>query len=315
MNPAPSSEFTSTNKHIQELVRALPRIAATDANILIHGESGTGKEMLAKYIHRLSPRNSKPMLAINCSAIPDNLLESEFFGHRKGSFTGAVTDHKGIFESARGGTIFLDEIGEMPIHLQSKLLRVIQERTIRPIGSSFEQKVEFTIIAATHKNLKSEIRNGKFREDLYYRLNVIPISLPPLRQRQEDIPHLVRNIADHICKKYFRSSPMPFSEAALTELKKRPWPGNVRELENYLERTIVLNHHKQIIDVDDLLYDEDLDESREPFSSYGKLPTLSDLEDNYVRYVLNYVNLHQGKAAEILGVSRRTISRKLNQKT
>ncbi|QDK38616.1 sigma-54-dependent Fis family transcriptional regulator [Bdellovibrio sp. NC01] len=303
------------NKQIQEMIRALPRIAATDANILIQGESGTGKEMLAKYIHHLSPRVNKPMLAINCSAIPENLLESEFFGHRKGSFTGAVNDHKGIFESARGGTVFLDEIGDMPIHLQSKLLRVIQERTVRPIGSSFEHKVDFTIIAATHKNLKSEIRNGKFREDLYYRLNVIPINLPPLRQRQEDIPNLVRSISGQISKKYFKQIEIPFSEAALLELQKRPWPGNVRELENYVERIIILNINKQIIEKDDLIYDDEREDSCGAFASYHKLPTLSDLQDDYVRYVLNCVNLHQGKAAEILGVSRRTISRKLNQKT
>lgn len=314
MNQLKSQDFNSSHQQIRDLLKSLPRISATDANILIQGESGTGKEMLARYIHRLSPRSSKPLIAINCSAVPETLLESEFFGHRKGSFTGATSDHKGIFESVRGGTLFLDEIGDMPFHLQSKLLRVIQERTVRPIGSSFEHKVEFTIIAATHKNLKLEIKNAKFREDLYYRLNVIPINLPPLRNRKEDIPDLIRNFSGKFCRKYCMTKEVSFSDNAISELKARSWPGNIRELENYIERTIVMNTNKEKIEHTDLPPSEEREENSLPFTSFSDLPTLSDLEGNYIRYVLQTVNLHQGKAAEILGISRRTISRMLNQK-
>ncbi|QLY26403.1 sigma-54-dependent Fis family transcriptional regulator [Bdellovibrio sp. KM01] len=314
MNQLSSSDFRSHHPLIRDLLRSLPRIASTDANILIQGESGTGKEMLARYIHRLSPRASKPLLAINCSAIPEALLESEFFGHRKGAFTGAVCDHKGIFESVRGGTVFLDEIGDMPFHLQSKLLRVIQERSVRPIGSPFEHKVDFTIIAATHKNLKSEIKNSKFREDLYYRLNVIPMSLPPLRQRHDDIPDLIEGFIKKFSKKYALTEDLSLSENAVSELKSHSWPGNIRELENFIERTIVFNLNKTKIEKVDLPSFEEREDFQQ-FNYFRNFPTLSDLEENYIRYVLASVNLHQGRAAEILGISRRTISRLLNQKT
>ncbi|KYG67992.1 hypothetical protein AZI87_01600 [Bdellovibrio bacteriovorus] len=313
MSQVLSQDFQSHNIQLQRLINSLPRIAQTDANILIQGESGTGKEMLARTIHRLSPRASRPLLAVNCSAIPEALFESELFGHRRGSFTGAVNDYKGIFEAAKGGTVFLDEIGDLPLHLQSKLLRVLQERTVRPVGATSEYKVEFNIISATHKNLKQEIKEGKFREDLYYRLNVIPITLPPLRERKEDIPNLINKFITIISEKYSNRISVKFSEDAIKHLINRPWSGNIRELENYIERAVVLNLNRNIIGVKELPETEE----NQTFSLgdiFKDLPNLENLQNTYVHYVLESVNYHQGRAAEILGVSRRTISRKLNQK-
>jgi DNA-binding NtrC family response regulator len=214
------------------------KAAAADSNVLLCGESGTGKEVLARAVHNLGKRCDKPFIAVNCGAIPENLLESELFGHEKGAFTGAIASKPGKFSLADGGTIFLDEIGEMPLLMQVKLLRVIQERTIEPVGATGSRKVDFRLIAATNRTLKDEIKAGRFREDLYYRLNIIPIDLPPLREREGDILMLARNFLAYYNDRYAcRYEMTAANEAALLAYD---WPGNVRELANAMERAVVL---------------------------------------------------------------------------
>jgi len=223
---------------MKKVFNLISRVAASNATILISGESGTGKELTAKAIHRQSARNGRPFVAVNCGAIPENLIESELFGHKKGSFTGADTDRKGLFREADAGTIFLDEIGELPMHMQAKLLRVLQEKTVRPIGSDRDIPIDARIIAATNRNLKTEIEADRFREDLYYRLNVINISLPSLRVRKEDIPLLMQSIMKRISN---GAEGAVISPAAMQLLLAYDYPGNVRELENILERALVLS--------------------------------------------------------------------------
>ena len=221
-------------QHVFDMVR---RVAPTEASVLITGESGTGKELIARAIHQGGPRSKAPFVAINCAAIPANLLESELFGHVRGAFTGAVRDHVGKFQQAHGGTLFLDEVGEMPIELQPKLLRVLQEMEVEPLGGK-TRTVDVRIIAATNQDVEQAIEEGRFREDLFYRLAVIPIEMPPLRRRAEDVPLLVR----HFLERFSRGTPPDVSDEALTCMMAYPWPGNVRELQNAVERLVVLNH-------------------------------------------------------------------------
>ena len=230
---------------LKHVTVALQRAATTDATVLLEGESGTGKELFARALHALSPRADGPFVAINCAAIPETLLETELFGHEKGSFTGAMTMRKGRFETANKGTIFLDEIGEMTLGTQTKLLRILQEREFERIGSNTPIKIDIRVITATNRNLSEEVESGKFREDLYYRLNVIHIHMPPLRERKEDIPLLV----EHFLVKYRHAAgsiPTSISEEALKRLVDYDWPGNVRELENAIERAVVLSRGNPI---------------------------------------------------------------------
>lgn len=223
---------------MEDLLNKAKLLAANDSNVLIRGESGTGKELLAKAIHRASSRSSKPFVVVNCGAIPEELLESELFGHIKGSFTGAVQNYSGLFRSAQGGTLLLDEIGDMPISLQVKLLRVIQEKQVRPVGSTRSIDVDVRIISATHRDLEKAIETGNFREDLYYRLNVVPMEVPPLSERREDIPVLVT----HFLEKLFNRTGKRitgFAPDAMEMLLSAPWPGNVRQLLNVVEQAVV----------------------------------------------------------------------------
>ena len=224
---------------MQQVFSRMERIVNTDSTILILGESGTGKEMVAKAIHFNGHRREKPFIAINCGAIPAELLESELFGHVRGAFTGAVADKPGKFEAANGGTVFLDEIGTMPMHLQMKMLRVLQEQEIERVGSTRKLKLNVRVISATNANLEEEVKKGNFREDLFYRLNVIPITLPPLRERREDIALLARHFLQQSCSGMNRSL-MSLSAAAMRALEAYDWPGNVREMENVIERTVAL---------------------------------------------------------------------------
>ena len=229
-------------------VRALiERLARGQAPVYIAGESGTGKELAARLIHDLGPRAGRPFVAVNCGAIPEQLMESEFFGHKKGSFTGAFGDKEGLFKTASGGTLFLDEVGDLPVPMQVKLLRAIQEKAVRPVGSQQEVAVDVRILSATHKNLHDLVRTGAFRQDLYYRLNVIELLIPPLRERPGDIPTL----AAHLAAKLSAGRPLPLTPAALAALKTYPFPGNVRELENIMERALTLCDGEEI-DVADL---------------------------------------------------------------
>jgi len=292
-------------KAVFELVT---RVSQATANVLIMGESGTGKEMVARAIHQSGPRSQKSFVAINCTALPEALLESELFGHAKGSFTGAFQRKCGLFEEAEGGTLFLDEIGDMNVALQSKLLRVIQERKVRAVGDNTDRAVDVRILAATHKDLKAGIREGCFREDLYYRLSVIPIVIPPLRHRKEDIPLL----AEHFLRKYSATNNVKikgFTKGAVAKLMSLKWEGNVRELENVIERAVVLCTGA-LIDEEDIPRPETESPDRFFSGATGDFPTLSQLEERYIGLVMEKTGGRKDKAAQILGVNRRTLYRK-----
>lgn len=293
---------------MQEVFDLVRRVSQAMANVLITGESGTGKERVARAIHDLGPRRAKPFVAINCTAIPESLLESELFGHARGSFTGAHQRKRGMFEDADGGTIFLDEIGDMDLSIQAKLLRVIQEKRIRAVGDNVDREIDVRIIAATHKDLKAAIKAGRFREDLYYRLSVIPIVIPPLRHRREDIPLL----AEHFLKKYAAANGSrvnAFSKEAMAKLIGMTWEGNVRELENVIERAVVLAQGN-LIDMRDLPHSEVVDAEAFYAQATGSFPTLEDLERRYIKFILEKCGGRKEKAAQILGINRRTLYRK-----
>ncbi|MGV6858833.1 MAG: sigma-54-dependent transcriptional regulator [bacterium] len=235
---------------IEELRRTIDKLARSQAPVYIHGESGTGKELAARLIHSRGPRSSQPFIAVNCGAIPTELMESEFFGHIKGSFTGASGDKKGLFDAANGGTLFLDEVADLPLSMQVKLLRAIQERAVKPVGASEEHPIDIRILCATHKELAVEVAEGRFRQDLYYRLNVIELDIPPLRHRREDIPLLANHLLQTIATRW-ESSPKVLSREAILALQNHDFPGNVRELENILERSVTLSD-SNLIDAPDL---------------------------------------------------------------
>lgn len=302
---------------IKELHLLIKKVAVTNANILITGESGTGKELVAKAIHYSSKRKDQPFVAINCTALNPGVLESELFGHEKGSFTGAIAQKRGKFELAHGGTIFLDEIGEFPLELQPKLLRVIQEHAFERVGGLKTLKSDFRVIAATNKDLKKEVEQGRFREDLYYRLNVVNIELPPLRERPEDIPLL----AGHFLKKYSRENNKDikgFTPEAMQLLTAYNWPGNVRQLENIIESAVVLAQ-SDMIGVADLPA-ELKDESRQFKSAVDMLPdninlseSLEKIEAALIKRALVKSNFVQVKAAKMLGISKSLLQYKMKK--
>jgi two-component system response regulator HydG len=291
-----------------ELFDLIKRVAPATANVSISGESGTGKEVVARAIHSLGPRSKKPFIPINCTAIPEQLLESELFGHLKGSFTGAISDKKGLFEEAHGGTLFLDEIGDMSLPLQGKLLRVLQDREIRPVGGTDLKAIDVRIVSATHRNLRTMIKDGKFREDLFYRLNVIPVKVPPLRERTQDIPL----IAEHFIRRFAlanRSQVRGITQAGMAKLVAHPWPGNVRELENVIERAVVLCSN-ELLDEKDVMGSA-VESARETFQElYSDNPTVDKLEERYIKLILAQFGNKKDTAAKVLGVNRRTLYRK-----
>lgn len=295
-------------KAVYDLIK---RVAPTESCVLITGESGVGKEVVARAIHENSNRHDKPFIGINCSAIPESLIESELFGHTKGSFTGATQHRKGLFEEADGGTLFLDEIGDLDFSLQAKLLRVFQDQKIRAVGDNKFRSVNVRIITATHKNLGNEIKEGRFREDLYYRLNVIPVHIPPLRQRKEDIVILAKHFLEESARKN-KMEVRGFTPAALTKLVHLNWKGNVRELQNVVERSVVLSGGDQI-DEQDIPVGDSMEEEPDEFSGeiVGDMPTLRDVERRYILSVLKKNNGKKDVAAKVLGMSRRTLYRKL----
>lgn len=293
---------------IMALFELIKVVAAASANVLISGESGSGKELVARALHNAGPRKNKPFIPINCTAIPENLLESELFGHVKGSFTGALADKKGLFEEANGGTLFLDEVGDMSLQLQAKLLRVLQDRQIRPVGDNALKNIDVRIIAATHRDLKIMVKDGKFREDLFYRLNVVPIRVPSLRERLDDIPLL----CDSFIKRFAlrnSSKVTSVSPEAMGILMAHPWPGNVRELENVIERAIVLTSGETI--EKKVLLGSALEEAQHNIEQlHADRPTLEKLEERYIKMIMSETNNKKDEAAQILGVSRRTLYRK-----
>ncbi len=305
-NAAPDLGVICSSKRMQRLLEIAETIAPTDSTVLIQGESGTGKELIAKRIHQLSKRNDKPFVEVNCGALPENLLESQLFGHEKGSFTGAVHRQVGLFEIADQGTIFLDEVGEMSLDMQVKLLRVLQFREFRRIGGSQVVKVDVRVIAATNKELKSEVENKLFRSDLYYRLNVIALEVPPLRDRLEEIPALVETFADRISRE--QGAPRKhFTPDAILELKKYRWTGNVRELENSIERLILLSK-KEIIEACDL--EEHLGAtSVAPNGAAAFLPslTLDEVKRIHIANVIRENGGNKMKTARSLKINVKTL--------
>ena len=298
------------SKKMLEVFDLIKRVAPTNAAVLINGESGTGKEVAVKVIHQNSLQADKPFVAVNCAAIPEELLESELFGHAKGSFTGAHQKRLGLFEEADGGTIFLDEIGDMSLGLQAKLLRVLQDKQIKPVGENTYKQVNVRVIAATHRDLRLAIKQGKFREDLFFRLNVISITLPPLREREDDIILL----AQHFLRKFsslHHTGAKNFTKDALGYLMRRHWPGNVRELENTIERAVVLSTGPEIGEKD-IKEEEKTAVSDFEKSGTGSYLTLKELEKKYINLILNKTEWKKDKAARILDIDRTTLYRKLN---
>jgi len=297
-------ELLTENAEMRKVITLAGNLAASDITVLITGESGTGKELLARHIHDLSKRSQKPFVAVNCAAIPDNLLESELFGHEKGSFTGAVERKKGKLELADSGTILLDEIGEMTMMLQAKLLRVLQEREVDRVGGKEPVKVDVRVIATTNRDLTLECREGRFREDLFYRLNVFPLHLPPLRERPEDITAL----AGHFIKRFAAIAGKDVqgcTREAQGFLQKLPWRGNVRELENVIQRAVFLCSGGAV-DVDDFMLDRGT-------TGPDEAGTLKDMERDMILKTLKEVNGNKSKAAKLLGVSVRTVRNKLHE--
>jgi transcriptional regulator with PAS, ATPase and Fis domain len=286
--------------------KRIDKIALTDISVLITGETGTGKELIAREIHRHSPRVKGPFITINCGAIPENLLESELFGHVKGAFTGAVVTRPGKFQAAIGGTLFLDEIGEMPPQLQVKLLRALQEKVVYKVGDNRGEAVDIRVVAATNKILEDEVKRSAFREDLYYRLNVVTLKLPPLRERGEDVTVLGRFFLQKYSKE-FGSKVKGFTPAATVAMKKYAWPGNIRELENRLKKAVVLAD-KPLLGPDDL----DLKpENLEPIMPL--LQAKEEFQKRYINEVLARNNGNRTKTAKDLGVDPRTIFRHLEK--
>lgn len=302
---ATDRELVTENPEMKKLAAMAANVAANDITVLICGESGTGKELLARRIQNISRRKDKPFIAVNCAAIPENLLESELFGHEKGAFTGAVERKKGKFELADGGTLLLDEIGEMPLLLQAKLLRALQEREIDRVGGKEPVRVDVRVIATTNRNLTKECAEGRFREDLFYRLNVFPLRIPPLRERPQDILALSSLFIERFsatCGKVVRG----YTEEAAEVLKKRAWRGNVRELENVIQRAVLLCTG-ELIAPEDLMMDDGINSEEE---TNGKI---KDMEKELILKTLRDVNGNKTRAAQILGVSVRTIRNKLNE--
>jgi DNA-binding NtrC family response regulator len=306
-----ANELVGASAAMQKVKDTIEKVALTDSPVLIEGESGTGKELVAAAIHRLSARARKPFIPVNCSAIPEDLLESEFFGHVRGAFTGAVNDAVGLFRSAHEGTIFLDEIAELPVALQVKLLRVLQEMLVRPVGGAKSFPVDVRVIAATNRNVEQAMNEGSFRQDLFYRLNVIRVSLPPLRERRDDVPVLVTHFLRRFNRR-FRRGVRGITAEALGALAGYDFPGNVRELENLIERAYAVGAHEEIT-----LADLPSLTARAPVIpttvSPRGIPTLAEVEKDLILKALATFEGDKEEAARVLGISRRTIYRRLKE--
>lgn len=339
LSPQPIPKLTpiiGTSKAIQNLIRSIEKLARSQAPVYISGESGSGKELVAHSIHDLGPRAHKPFIAVNCGAIPRELMESEFFGHKKGSFTGAHQDKIGLFQAAEGGTLFFDEVADLPLDMQVKLLRAIQEKSVRPVGAADEIATDVRILSATHKNLETEVKDGRFRQDLFYRLNVIQLAVAPLRERREDIPLLTQHLLNKLAAEINLPAPT-LSDAAQRLLANYEFPGNVRELENILERAFTLCD-SQIINADDLQLRgqySSFDHSEKTYSS-GKNPGeskssgnvdyparcaeypslddyLQDVEKEILCSALEQARWNKTLAAKHLGISFRSLRYRLQK--
>lgn len=323
--PTPEDEFEGLigrSKIMKDVFDKISKVAKTDSTVLIMGPSGTGKELVASAIHKLSARAPKNRVSVNCGAIPGELLESELFGHIRGAFTGAISTRKGRFELAHGGTIFLDEIGDMPTLLQVKLLRVLQERQIEPVGSSELMEIDVRVIAATHRDLEKAVAEGKFREDLFYRLNVIPIKIPALKERREDIPLLVSYFLDRFVSAD-RSNDISFSPVTMDLLMGYDWPGNVRELENVIERLVILRGGNEILpeDLPAKIFRSNPLMSNQ-YKTLFELPEvgvdlkqiLSDIEDSLIKQAMDRTRGNKNQASKLLTLNRTTLIEKMKKK-
>ena len=310
-------ELLGDSKLMQQTRSTIAKVARSQAPIYVSGESGTGKELVAKLIHNKGPRANQPFVPVNCGAIPDELMESEFFGHKKGSFTGAVTDKKGLFQAADGGTLFFDEVADLPLHMQVKLLRAIQEKAIRPVGSASEVSVDVRILSATHKDLEQLVKEGKFRQDLYYRINVIQLSVPALRERTEDIPQLTEHTLNKLARQMALPKPM-LNPEALDALCRYSFPGNVRELENILERAMTLCE-------DDTIRGQDLQLPKSTADTPPPMPApldsgqihleehLGEIEKRAIMQALEQTKFNKTAAAKLLGLSFRALRYRLKK--
>jgi two-component system response regulator HydG len=308
----PLPELLGDSPAMQHIYEQLPRLADSDASVLITGESGTGKELVARSIHQLSPRAAKPFVAINCAAVSETLLESELFGHTRGAFTDARADRKGLFLEAEGGTLLLDEMGDMPPAMQVKLLRALEENRLRPVGSDREVAFDVRLLAATHRDLETAVEEERFRQDLFYRINVIQLHLPPLRARGTDVLMLAKHFIDRFATKTNR--PIEGMDQAVAErLLAYSWPGNIRELRNVIERAVTLTRHN-LLTLEDL--PEKVREHRGSTVFIGgddpnELVPMEEIERRYIAHVLKAAGNNQSQAAKILGVDRKTLYRKL----
>jgi DNA-binding NtrC family response regulator len=301
----PESEMIGSSAGMVEIYKTVSRVAPTDATVVIEGETGTGKELVARMIHRFSNRAANPFVAVDCGAIPAALLESELFGAMKGAFTGADRDRVGVLESANRGTVFLDEIGDIDGAFQVKLLRFLQEREIRPVGAPREKKVDVRVIAATNRNLQKMVEDGKFREDLWFRLNVVRLELPPLRERRIDVPLLAQFFVEKYNGRYYRD--VKLTESGLKALRDFTWPGNVRQFQHLIERLTILSPNDRI-DAESV---QDAISAMEPKDGGGE--TLAETESDQIRRVLAATGGNKSRAAAILGIERKTLYRKLER--
>jgi two-component system response regulator FlrC len=328
----------TNDDRMRRILMQIRRVGQTNATVLIQGESGTGKELIARFLHQVSNRTKGPFVAINCAALPENLLESELFGHAKGAFTGAMVDHKGKFQQANGGTIFLDEISEMSLNLQAKLLRVLQEREVDPVGGRSPIALDVRVVASTNRDLRQWVDQDKFREDLFYRLNVFPVQLPALRERPKDILQLSEHFRVRFVAELGRNN-IPFSSSAIAALQTYDWPGNIRELENVIHRALLMAEGREI-QPEDLMIDVPIStisrftpavetESYEPHYAPPLLAggdeedkqrlhlpvgtTVREMEEFLIFRTLDEVNGNRTRAAELLGISIRTLRNKLNE--
>ncbi|QQR91097.1 MAG: sigma 54-interacting transcriptional regulator [Myxococcales bacterium] len=299
-------DIIGSSPSLLEVFAQIEKVAPIDISVLVTGETGTGKELIAAEIHRRSGRGAGPFVAVNCGAIPENLMESELFGHVKGAFTGAIATHQGRFQQANGGTLFLDEIGELPLSLQVKLLRALQEHEVSKVGDSQKEKVDIRVIAATHRDLQEEIKKSRFREDLYYRLNVVHLHLPPLRERGEDVIVLAKYLLEKFVQE-FKSEVRGFTPNAIIALRKYPWPGNVRQLENRIKKAIVLCD-KTLVGPEDLELGE---KALEPIKTLAQ--AREDFQRSYIHEVLELNGGNRTKTAQDLGVDPRTVFRYLEK--
>ena len=304
---------------MQTIRSTIAKLARSQAPVYISGESGTGKELVARLIHAKGPRNDNDFVPVNCGAIPSELMESEFFGHKKGSFTGAVSDKEGLFQAAHGGTLFLDEVAELPMHMQVKLLRAIQEKAVRPVGEQKEIPVDVRVLSATHKDLAQLVESGDFRQDLYYRINVIELKVPSLRQRREDIPQLATHVLEKLAREQGNETP-GLSPDALAALQRYSFPGNVRELENILERALTLSDGREI-QVDDLALPTDSSIESQPQDLAQPPPPegvqleeyLEDIERQAILKALEQTNNNKTAAAKLLGITFRAMRYRLKK--